>query len=184
MNKSYVVDMGWDRILKDHSKIKGCSVEIGLFGEGATPADNVAYRGFINEYGIEIVITEKMRGYLHVIGLHVKATTDKVVIPSRPFMRETFEKNETKIFELIDEWYTKLVEGTIDLHGFFTRIGVLVEGLTKISIRSGEWTKNHPITIENKGSSKPLIDSGEMLNSVKFEIYYGSIINNILNEGL
>ena len=184
MNSSTVIDCGWDRILKDTEKIKGASIEAGLFGEGNNAADNIAYRGFINEYGLEIIITEKMRGYLHVIGIHVRKATDKIVIPSRPFMRQAFENNQGKLFEYIEKWYTDVIEGKMTLHVFFSKIGVLMTSHIKMSIRSGGWTKNHPITIERKGSSRPLIDKGEMIDSIKFEFYYGSIGKLIMNEGL
>jgi len=165
-----VQDLGWDKILKEHKDLDGFSVEAGLYGRGDNPRSNIAMRGFINEYGIRIDVTDKMRGYLHSIGLHLKADTAVITIPSRPFMRDAFEKNHTLLMESISKWYGEVIEKKIELKTFFDRIGVMMTEQIKNSIRDGGWVSNHPITIEIKGSSRPLIDSGEMLESVKYQV--------------
>ncbi len=43
----------------------------------------------ILEYGARIRVTEKMRGYLHFKGMHLKKTTQFIVIPSRPHFMPT-----------------------------------------------------------------------------------------------
>lgn len=48
-----------------------------------------------------------------------------------------------------------------------TRAGIEMEGLIKERILSGKgMARMHPFTIAMKGSSKPLIDDGDLLNSV------------------
>ena len=48
-----------------------------------------------------------------------------------------------------------------------TRAGVLLEGMIKDRIISGRGMKKlHGFTVEQKGSSKPLIDDGDLLGSV------------------
>jgi phage gpG-like protein len=40
----------------------------------------------IQNFGGEIRVTPQMRAFLHWKGLHLKATTDKITIPARPFL--------------------------------------------------------------------------------------------------
>lgn len=40
--------------------------------------------------GCVIAVTEKMRGYLHSRGLHLKPSTTHIVIPPRPFMKPSY----------------------------------------------------------------------------------------------
>lgn len=46
----------------------------------------------IHEYGCIIKVTEKMRAYLHVIGIHFKANKTFVRIPPRPAFKKAYDK--------------------------------------------------------------------------------------------
>ena len=50
------------------------------------------------------------------------------------------------------------------------RTGQYIEGEIKRKIGSGPFTPNSPATIRKKKSSKPLIDTGHMRQSVRYEI--------------
>ena len=41
----------------------------------------------VHEFGCTIGVTPKMRAYLHHLGLHLKASTQYINIPPRPFLR-------------------------------------------------------------------------------------------------
>ena len=47
----------------------------------------VAWYGRVHEFGAMIKVTAKMRGFLHSIGIHLKASTSQLHIPPRPFAR-------------------------------------------------------------------------------------------------
>lgn len=48
--------------------------------------------------------------------------------------------------------------------------GQQAASLVKQAILEGEWTPNHPQTIRQKGSSKPLIDTSAMKNAVTYVV--------------
>jgi len=174
MPQDYVIDIdkGWKQILKDALKMKSVQLKVGLFGEGNSPQNNLAYRGVVHEFGIPegIRITPKMRGFLHFIGIHVSPNTQRIYIPERPFMREAYDGNKSELERAVDKWYTDLIEGRITLKVFLDKIGILHTDHIKKAIQSGSFKPLHPVTILRKGSSKPLIDQGEMIGSVKHKV--------------
>ena len=48
----------------------------------------------VHEFGCTIAVTPKMRAYLHYEGIHLKAATQYIHIPARPFLRPIFNSNE------------------------------------------------------------------------------------------
>ena len=85
--------------------------------------------------------------------------------PARPFMRggaDRFEKDEHAVGGVID----RLVQGQIDPRTASNQLGTLMQGHIQSSIREGPWAPLDPETIRRKGSSKPLIDSGLLRQSV------------------
>ena len=70
----------------------------------------------VQEFGATIRVTDKMRGYLHSVGLHLKPDTKAIVIPPRPFLRPAWEEGQEEVHEIITEEVReeirRLVEGT------------------------------------------------------------------------
>lgn len=168
-HKLIVKDTGWDEIVKEHKKLDGVKVKVGLFGSG-DPDSNLAARGAIQTFGAKITITDKMRGYLHFIGIHVKKTTTQIIIPKRPFMQNAMDMNEANLLDFIKKQYILFLNDKINLNMFLNRIGLKHTDQIKLSIKRGNYAKLHPVTTARKGSSKPLIDSGEMLQGVKHKV--------------
>lgn len=83
-------------------------------------------------------------------------------IPSRPFLR-----NAQKIWRQRGDKIVKalLADGT-DIETICKRLGVDAQGIIKEQITRGTFTPNAPSTIRHKGSSRPLVDTGNMLQSV------------------
>lgn len=57
----------------------------------------------VHEYGVEIAVTNKMRNYLHSVGLHLKATTNVIKIPARPTFGPILEKEKDEIAKIIEK---------------------------------------------------------------------------------
>ena len=77
------------------------SIRIGIQGEEAAqehPDSGLtnAELGAIHEFGATINVTEKMRAYLHHIGIHLKPNTTSIVIPTRSFLRMPLLSGEFK----------------------------------------------------------------------------------------
>lgn len=55
-------------------------------GVPASAGEEVLMLTRVHEHGVTIQVTPKMRGYLHAQGLHLRADTEAIVIPPRPFI--------------------------------------------------------------------------------------------------
>lgn len=173
-NKIYIKDMGWNKLLKEHAHLNNVKTKIGLFGNGQ-PGQNVAYRGAILHFGVDIKVTDKMRNFLRMIGLFLKNTTKHIRIPKRPFMAYAVDRNKPEIMDFIKNQYILLLKGVINTRIFLNRIGIKHSDQIKMMIRGGNYKKLHPVTKQQKGSSKPLIDTGEMINKVIFKHKKGDV---------
>lgn len=97
-------------------------------------------------------------------------------IPSRPFMRSYYDENLKKIGDFAERQFLMLLttdSGSVDQ--VFNAIGLFVQNGVKNRIRTSKsWAvPNSPFTIAKKGSDKPLVDHGIMINSVTFDLRSG-----------
>ena len=69
---------------------------------------NEANIAAVHEFGCTIQVTPKMRAYLHHQGVHLKASTQYIVIPPRPFLRPVLLGSEFKA--KVAEIYIEAIE--------------------------------------------------------------------------
>lgn len=62
----------------------------------------------VHEFGCTIPVTQKMRAYLHYQGIHLKASTQYINIPPRPFLRPIF--NSPDFRKKVAEIYLKAIK--------------------------------------------------------------------------
>lgn len=84
-------------------------------------------------------------------------------IPSRPFLRQTLAENQEKYTTL----FVKLFESGVSIEQIYEQIALIAQGDVQQNIVNGKWTANAPSTIKRKKSSKPLIDTGKLRQSVR-----------------
>ncbi len=94
-------------------------------------------------------------------------------IPPRPFLTNSVDLNRKRIETFIDENAKEVVEGKITSEQFLNRIGTNHVSLVQESILTGDYVPNAPYTIMKKHSDKPLIDTGQMMQSVHYIIKEG-----------
>lgn len=77
-----------------------------------------------------------------------------------------------------DEWVRRL-DGAdfrarlrVETERAFKQIGLYMVGAMRRAIRSGVYAKNSPFTIAYKGSSKPLVDHGDLIRALAFEVVH------------
>lgn len=124
----------------------------------------------IHEYGVTITVTPAMRGFLASQGLHLKPSTTYITIPERSFIRAGWDENSRV---LLNEAQTRLadyVEGRSNAETFLNTTGDKVARAIREFARDLQNPANHPFTVERKGFDDPLIDSGEMVRSIDYEI--------------
>lgn len=152
------------KIQKEVDGIQGKAVDVGIFdGE-------MAYIAGIHEYGCRIQVTPKMRKWLGAHGLHLKSTTAWVTIPERSFFRAGFDDRIQDVNKVVDRLVAALVAGTLDADTVLEAVGTELEGGIKEYAVALRTPPNHPFTIEQKGSSNPLVDTGAMIGSITHRI--------------
>ena len=85
-------------------------------------------------------------------------------IPSRPFFREAIRNNKDKVKKILADADVLADKNVLE------KVGEHMKGEITKSIVSGDWAPNAPYTVEEKGSSKPLIDTGLLRQSVHYEV--------------
>ncbi|HEY8358688.1 MAG TPA: hypothetical protein VIL30_14615 [Ramlibacter sp.] len=94
-------------------------------------------------------------------------TTD---IPERPFIREGIRGAKGTLQAIARSDAKQLVHGTMNMRQALSRLGVEGQGAVQESITAGSWPANSPSTVRQKGSSQPLIDTGEMRQAVTWKV--------------
>ncbi|MDE9549246.1 hypothetical protein, partial [Xenorhabdus bovienii] len=91
-------------------------------------------------------------------------------MPERSFLRSTFnEKKGDYAKDLTKEIQSELLNDGDPVKAF-DKLGEKVAGDVKAKILSGVEPALSPKTIKRKGSSKPLIDTGQLLQSITYEV--------------
>lgn len=152
MAKDYrIVDRGLEAVIAaDHAlNHRGVAVGIqsdaGKEDDGTTILDVAIY----NEFGTE-------------------------TIPSRPFLRGSFDANKDEAARTMEHLLHKAEKGasaTVVLN----TLGQWYEAKVKHYTRGGTqyFKPNAPGTIKRKGSEVPLIDTGKMINAIRYALVEG-----------
>lgn len=146
-------DMGFDRILEDLKKLGGYSILTGIQESAKTGAivkgdrklkagQSIAQYAAENEFG-----TRK--------------------IPERSFMRSSFDENVNKIANAANNQIALVIVGKKSINQALHVLEIALQQMVQNKIRAIQTPPNSPVTIAIKGSSKPLIDFGNMIASVR-----------------
>ena len=96
-------------------------------------------------------------------------------IPRRSFLRDPIRGGMDKINRVASREIKKALSGEIEAQTVLDVIGENATGLSKLSFRNNDWKANKSSTIKAKGSSQPLIDTGQLRQSIHFEVIKGDI---------
>ena len=143
--------------------LNGKKINVGVAGENGWLAG-------IHEYGCKITITPKMRAWLRANGLPVRASTTHITIPERSFLRSGFDNCHNEVSKKIEKFLALAIDGKMSEQEFLNTTGTLFRDRIKDYAVSVNTPPNHPFTIERKGSSNPLVDTGDMINSISYEV--------------
>jgi phage gpG-like protein len=147
-------DMGLENIKKQIEQLGKMSVKCGITEDkgDAVPKGGdatVAEYGTWNEFGV------KRNGKQH--------------IPSRPFIRGWADGKKKETQAVIERLAKQVSSGKMLAASAINKLGVYGASGIKSYIRTGNFTPNADSTKARKGSSKPLIDTGTLRNSIGFE---------------
>lgn len=132
----------WRKIYNTVQKVDGAAVKVG-FGDGES-----AEIGVIHEYG-----------------------SPANNIPERSMIRQTFRNRREELIRLQAKLARALIEGKITEERAMGLLGAWAAGAIKATItRDGSFAPLKPATIARKKSSKPLIETGQLVGSVTFVV--------------
>ncbi len=94
-------------------------------------------------------------------------------IPARSFIRAWFDQAEPEMREDLRKLMRGVAAGTHTKEQVLELLGVKAVGGIQKRIADGIDPPNAPETIERKGSSKPLINTGQLRSSVSYAIREG-----------
>lgn len=181
-----LVDKGWNRIQRDTAQLSRLYVDVGIQADAGTDDEGnpIIVRAVANEFGAKIkhpggtryVLSKgKARFVSNSFMGPVSGITKahSIVIPERSFVRSAFDENRIKLEKLKERLYSGVIDGKLNPLRAAGLLGQQHEKDIKDKIRSITTPALSPSTIARKKSSKPLIDTGQMLNSVRYVVGKG-----------
>lgn len=185
-------DKGLNRILKTLTEIKGKEIAVGV-QSGSKTADgkmDMARLAAVHEFGATIERQARSQTVFHKIGKNgqfanggrfVKAKRSNfsrtvavgpytINIPERSFLRSSFDEKAKQWERATWDQLGVLVDGKTTADGALSVIGNVMQGDIQKKVVDGPFVPNAPATIRQKGSSKPLIDTGRMRQSIRYVV--------------
>lgn len=137
---------------------------------GALQGDHAWLAG-IHEYGCDIPVTPKMRAFLHRQGLHLKDSTTVIKIPERSFLRSGHDANIDRVMQQTNRAISQVLAGKMSVDDMLDLCGEQLATAIKTYMRDLDNPANHPYTVEQKGSSNPLVGTtGGLIESITWEV--------------
>lgn len=140
-----LIDHGLDNIIRQALKLDGKGVKVGIRrGKGSHDGTDMLDIAVYNHFGT-------------------------ATIPARPFVSDCAEKNAGQIQEAQKRLVYRVYQGSLSADGALAQLGAWYVNVQKGHILHGGWTPNAPATIKRKGSNRPLVDTGQLVNTVDWE---------------
>lgn len=188
-------DTGLQRLYHELAELDRYSIEIGIFGSDDSFFAMIAN---VHEFGMTIKAKNKyltiptkeagdrkaadIPGLFRPKGRNVLAVQDghalkvmfylkeSVNIPERSFVRSTFDENNDEWMAFLEKRIEKVCNLEMDARTVFNQLGAKIVGDIQEKIRDIRNPSNAPITVENKGSDNPLIDTGALRMHVTWKL--------------
>lgn len=146
-------DKGWGALFKRISEMPRARVRVGVLEEGKGGAEH-------DEGGY----TNAQIAAVHEFG------TEDGVIPERSFIRSTFDKEREHLIELSSKLVVNITEGKMKVLQAMNILGADLAAKIKKNVTEGPGIPPplKQATIDSKGSDRPLVDTGRMVNSVSW----------------
>lgn len=141
------VDMSGLKTLK--KQLKDVKVKVGL--PKGTPA---------NKDGVSLI----------EIGAIQEFGSPSKNIPERSFIRVPLDNAKADYFKFVKNQGINILNGKTTTDDAIEKLGVWGQTVIKKSFTNNDWEANSATTIALKGSSRPLIDSGQLRGSVTWEV--------------
>lgn len=94
-------------------------------------------------------------------------------IPERSFLRSTVDENNRKYAKLYEQLMGKVMEGKLSVERAMGLLGEKARSDVRKTIRSSVPPPNAPATLARKKSTKTLVDTGQLSQSITYEVREG-----------
>lgn len=91
-------------------------------------------------------------------------------IPERSFIRAGVDLNESRINERAEAVHRQILDGALSMDAGLGMMGEFIQAIITSRITTLRVPKNADATIRRKRSSNPLIDTGRMRASIRWEL--------------
>lgn len=137
-------DLGWREFQRQLREARTIEVVVGVQqGEMNGDGEQIATYAAANEFGTE-------------------------EIPERSFMRSAFDENVSELSQEMEGRYQQMMRGALTTRQALGLVGLKLQDMIKDKISSNIPPPNSEATIERKGSSRTLIDTSAMKNSIHY----------------
>ncbi len=137
---------------------------------GAVPRIEV---GVLSGKADEMHVTEGGTRQVTVLDVAIWNEFGTKKIPERSFIRAWFDENEEKARTAVRRLLSSVVSGKREAKDVANILGTTFVAQIQKRMASGIAPENAEETIERKGSSKPLIDTGQLRSSITFRVVDG-----------
>lgn len=179
-------DLGWEKIKKTIRQAEGWRVTVGVHTEDTAhegPIDNVGLAvihefgatfqhpgGTLYRFGGEGGIVFLPKGSLGAIGV---TQPHQITIPERSFLRAAFDKNVKKYEKFLEQGAKAMAAAKATARQIVGQLGEIAVADVINLINAGIDPPLRSGTIARKGSSTPLIDTGQLKGSIKPKVSKG-----------
>lgn len=156
---------GLTKLATELEGLKNKKVVVGAFN------GDHAWLAGIHEYGCDIPVTDKMRKFLHAQGLHLSPSTTHIHIPERSFLRSGHDENADRVIMQTERALSQVLAGRMSVDDLLDLCGQQMATAIKTYARDLDSPPNHPFTIEQKGSSNPLVGTeASMIEGISWKV--------------
>lgn len=155
-------DLGADALQRMLRGVGRASVRVGILSdsphqerEGASGALSVAEIAAVHEFGAPAV---------HEFGAPAAG------IPQRSFVRATVDAEAAEIQRLQETLFAQVIDGQTTEAQALELVGAKVAAMMQARITSNIQPPLKPETVERKGSSVALVDTGQLKSSIVWEV--------------
>lgn len=152
-------DRGWAQFWKaiDSMKGKGAYAKVGVLAD--------AEEGGLHVPGATLTVAE--------IAAVQEFGTEDGSIPSRSFVRSTFDEQKEELAEMARRLFFLILQGKQTTGNALNVLGakLAAEIKKKITTGAGVPPPNAPSTIAAKGSDRPLVDTGRLVNAIAWAVF-------------
>jgi len=157
-----------DKLLKTLQQLYKKDIDVGVLEESSAKMKMIAT---VQEYGCDIKITEKMRGYLAaVLDFRPRRSKLYINIPERSFIRAGYDENKNFIANQTEKLLVKVIEQDITPENACNVLGAVAQGKIQKFAIDLKSPPLHHVTVRAKGSDNPLVDTGELIRNIRYKV--------------